>query len=129
MDDLADLFSSLGHTVRLRIVRLLMHRPMCVCRIATALSAPQSTVSRNLALLRRAGIVGRQQCGLFVRYALAESLDGIPLEPLYQMVARFVPDTYDEEAVTAALEAQGIEVPPPARRRRQAVRSAGARRT
>ncbi len=124
MDDLADLFSSLGHPLRLRIVRLLMRRPMCVCRLATALEAPQSTVSRNLALLKRTGLVDRQQCGTFVRYALADSFAGVSLEPLYQLVARLTPDIYDEEAVDAALEARGTTVPPLAPPRRRHARSA-----
>ncbi len=109
----AELFSALGHPLRLALVRTLMHRPMCGARLAVALDAPQSTISRNLAILWRAGIVRREQRGAFVRYRCSESVGGVSLQPLYELVAALVPDTYDEEAVNAELARRGITTPAP----------------
>ncbi len=57
--ELAEVFGALAHPLRLEIIRTLMHRPMCVSRLTAALEAPQPSVSRALAILRRAGLVTR----------------------------------------------------------------------
>lgn len=58
------------HT-RLRILRLLQDGPLCVGDLVEILRAPQPTVSRHLAYLRRSGFVDAQQHGLWVFYELA----------------------------------------------------------
>ncbi len=112
--DLADVFGALAHPLRLEIMRTLIHRPMCVSRLEAALEAPQPSVSRALAILRRAGLVTRSRCGAFVRYGLAETLDGEPLAPLHEFIGSLLPDTYDEDATDRILAERGIEPPPAA---------------
>lgn len=58
------------HT-RLRILRLLQDGPLCVGDLVDILRAPQPTVSRHLAYLRRSGFVETQQHGLWMFYELA----------------------------------------------------------
>jgi len=58
------------HT-RLRILRLLQDGPLCVGDLVDILRAPQPTVSRHLAYLRRSGFVESQQHGLWMFYELA----------------------------------------------------------
>jgi ArsR family transcriptional regulator len=57
------------HT-RLRILRLLQDGPLCVGDLVGILRAPQPTVSRHLAYLRRSGSSTRQH-GLWMFYELA----------------------------------------------------------
>ena len=57
------------HT-RLRILRLLQDGPLCVGDLVDIVRAPQPTVSRHLAYLRRAGFVETQQHGLWMFYEL-----------------------------------------------------------
>ncbi len=85
---------------------------MCVCRLAAALEVPQPTLSRNLAILRRAGIVEGRQHGQFVRYELREDFAGQSLEGVYELVRALVPGDYDEEAVNRKLAELGICQPP-----------------
>ena len=110
--DIADFFAALGHPLRLEIVRLLMVRPMCVCRLSAALDVPQPTVSRNLSILRKAGLVRRRQCGQFVRYELTDEFMGEPLSCLFGLVERWVPDLYDHDLVEKRLAEQGVTPPP-----------------
>lgn len=56
---------------RLRLLALLLDGETCVCDLTTALQAPQPTVSRHLARLRRAGWVTVRKSGLWSWYALA----------------------------------------------------------
>jgi len=111
LEQLTEIFLALAHPLRLRLARMLLHRPMCVSRLAMAVGAPQPTVSRNLSILRRAGLVRREQCGAFVRYGINDSIAGVSLQPLHELIVQFVADEYDEEAVDLELERRGIRVP------------------
>jgi ArsR family transcriptional regulator len=56
---------------RLRILRLLMDRPRCVCELQAALGIAQPTVSKHLGILEEAGWVDKQrQARNFIFYHL-----------------------------------------------------------
>ena len=60
---------------RLRILRLLMDRPRCVCELQAALGIAQPTVSKHLSILEEAGWVDKQRQGKnFIFYRLIEGL-------------------------------------------------------
>jgi ArsR family transcriptional regulator len=60
---------------RLRILRLLMDRPRCVCELQAALGIAQPTVSKHLGILEAAGWVDKQRQGKnFIFYQLIEGL-------------------------------------------------------
>ncbi|MDP2045776.1 MAG: metalloregulator ArsR/SmtB family transcription factor [Deltaproteobacteria bacterium] len=60
---------------RLRILRLLMDRPRCVCELQAALGIAQPTVSKHLSILEEAGWVDKQRQGKnFIFYKLIEGL-------------------------------------------------------
>ncbi|GAB4172758.1 MAG: metalloregulator ArsR/SmtB family transcription factor [Geothermobacteraceae bacterium] len=83
MKQLSDDIKALGDETRLRILNLLRGREVCVCDIIAALDLPQSTVSRHLAILRRAGWVLDQRRGSWMFYRLADDADSRALlDPL-----------------------------------------------
>jgi len=63
-------FRALGDETRLRIIALLAHGELCVCHLQDALELPQPTVSRQLSILRAAGIVDDRREGTWVYYRL-----------------------------------------------------------
>lgn len=65
------MFRVFADQTRLRILWLLRDGPLCVGDLVAILRAPQPTVSRHLAYLRRAGFVGTRQHGLWMFYELA----------------------------------------------------------
>jgi ArsR family transcriptional regulator len=66
------MFRALSDRTRLRILHLLQDQgEVCVGDIVSVLRAPQTTVSRHLAYLRRAGLVGVRKDGLWKHYSLA----------------------------------------------------------
>ena len=67
----AALFRVFADQTRLRILRLLEDGPLCVGDLVEVLRAPQPTVSRHLAYLRRSGFVDTQQHGLWIFYEVA----------------------------------------------------------
>ncbi|MBA3499251.1 MAG: winged helix-turn-helix transcriptional regulator [Deltaproteobacteria bacterium] len=72
---LSKLFRALGDETRLRIVALLSHGELCVCHIETALEVSQPNASRQLGILKMAGIVDSRRDGTWVYYDLAEQAD------------------------------------------------------
>ncbi|WP_320043609.1 metalloregulator ArsR/SmtB family transcription factor [uncultured Desulfobacter sp.] len=57
---------------RVKMMKMLQHRPMCVCEIKEALGIAQSTASKHLKLLEDADLVIGFKDGLWVNYSLAD---------------------------------------------------------
>ena len=57
---------------RVKIVKLLQQKYMCVCELQAALSLAQPTVSKHLKILEDAGLVDYKKDGLWVNYYLAD---------------------------------------------------------
>lgn len=64
-------FKALADDTRLRILRLLEVREMCVCEIMVALNLTQPTASHHLGLLENVGLVNDRKEGKWVFYSLA----------------------------------------------------------
>lgn len=67
----AEFFRLLGHPVRIRVLELLGDGPMPVRDLLTDIDIESSSLSQQLAVLRRAGIVLSYRDGAAVMYALA----------------------------------------------------------
>jgi ArsR family transcriptional regulator, arsenate/arsenite/antimonite-responsive transcriptional repressor len=65
------LLKALADEGRLRIVALLAHGELCVCHVEEALGLSQPAASRQLAVLRNAGVVDSRRDGSWVYYCLA----------------------------------------------------------
>ncbi len=61
---------ALSDPTRLRILKLLAVRDLCVCELVYLLQASQSRVSQNLAILKYAGLVTDERHGRRVSYSL-----------------------------------------------------------
>ena len=67
---LADLFKLIGDTTRCRILFALDQSEMCVCDLANVLNMTKSSISHQLAVLRRSGVVKCRKSGKEVYYTL-----------------------------------------------------------
>ncbi len=71
---IAPILKALGDERRLRLLRLLLtKRELCVCELVDALRLPQYEVSRNLAALRKTGLVDDRRDGLWAYYFIPET--------------------------------------------------------
>ncbi len=70
MRKIEKIFKALGDRSRIRIIKMLEVRPLCVCEITAILGSGQSSVSRHLGILRDAGLVIDEKEGLWVNYSL-----------------------------------------------------------
>ena len=66
----AEFFRMLGHPVRIRVLELLQDGPMAVRDLLTEIEIESSSLSQQLAVLRRSGIVTATREGSTVVYAL-----------------------------------------------------------
>ncbi len=72
MRDFIKVMKALSDPSRVKILKMLQHRDMCVCEIQAALGLAQPTISKHLKVLEEAGLVGFVKDGLWVNYFLAE---------------------------------------------------------
>ncbi|MCP8316537.1 MAG: winged helix-turn-helix transcriptional regulator [archaeon] len=66
------LFKALGDATRLRMIKMLAIKEMCVCEIMVALNLTQPNASHHLEILGREGIVKKRKEGKWVFYSLAK---------------------------------------------------------
>lgn len=67
---LAKLFKLIGDTTRCKILFALDQNEMCVCDLANVLNMTKSSISHQLAVLRRSGVVKCRKSGKEVYYTL-----------------------------------------------------------
>ena len=65
-------FKALADETRLRILKLLEVKEMCVCEVMAALELTQPTTSHHLGILENASIVKDRRQGKWVFYSIAD---------------------------------------------------------
>ena len=63
---------ALSDRSRVKIMKMLQRRVLCVCEIQKALGIAQPTVSKHLKVLEEAGLITFHKQGLWVNYSLAD---------------------------------------------------------
>lgn len=67
----AEFFKTLGHPVRIRVLELLSLREHAVSELLAEIEIEPANLSQQLAVLRRAGLVGTRKEGSAVHYSIA----------------------------------------------------------
>jgi ArsR family transcriptional regulator, arsenate/arsenite/antimonite-responsive transcriptional repressor len=100
----AELFRTLGHPVRIRVLELLQEGPRAVHDLLAEIEVEPSNLSQQLAVLRRAGIVVSSREGSTVLYSL-----GTPdVDDLMRAARRFLTDLLaDRESLLIELRSGG----------------------
>jgi ArsR family transcriptional regulator len=60
---------------RVKIIKMLQHKKMCVCELQGALEISQPSVSKHLKILEEAGLVDFRKDGLWTDYRLSDGSD------------------------------------------------------
>ena len=101
------LLKALADDTRLRIVALLAHGELCVCHIQDALELSQPNVSRQLGVLRAAGVVEHRREANWMYYRLAEQPDADRRRLLGSVVAGFARQEVLRRDVAKLLKVSG----------------------
>jgi ArsR family transcriptional regulator len=72
MNEFVKVIKALSDPNRVKIVKMLQHKSMCVCELRVALGIAQPTVSKHLKILEEAGFVQSRKDGLWVNYLLTD---------------------------------------------------------
>ena len=72
MKSLLKVMKAISDPNRVRIIKLLQQKMMCVCELQGALNIAQPTVSKHLKILEEAGLVDYAKDGLWVNYFLTD---------------------------------------------------------
>ena len=85
-------FKALADRTRLRLLNLMGKDEVCVCFFVEILKTNQPKISRHLAYMRRAGIVGARREGNWMHYRVVEPPDAYAAQVLREVLAWLAKD-------------------------------------
>jgi ArsR family transcriptional regulator, arsenate/arsenite/antimonite-responsive transcriptional repressor len=72
MEALIKVMKAGSDPTRIKMLKMLQRKTMCVCEIQSALGIAQSTASKHLKILEDAGLIASVKEGLWVNYCLSD---------------------------------------------------------
>ena len=72
MKEFLKVMKALSDPSRVKIMKMLQRRVLCVCEMQKALGIAQPTASKHLKILEEAGLITFHKQGLWVNYSLAD---------------------------------------------------------
>ena len=72
MKDFIRVMKALSDPNRVKIIKMLQHKVMCVCEMRAALRIAQPSVSKHLKILEDAGLITSDKEGMWVNYRLTD---------------------------------------------------------
>ncbi len=70
MRELIQVLKAIADKNRIRIIKMLEKKKMCVCELSAVLEITQPSVSRHLSILNNAGILKDERNGQWIDYSL-----------------------------------------------------------
>ncbi len=92
MRRLVKVFKALSDPNRIRIIKMLEVRSLCVCEITEVLQLANSTVSKHLSILRDAELIVDRKEGRWVNYQLNPSQSEPYVRDLVPLLSKWLPD-------------------------------------
>ncbi len=92
MDDFIKIFKALTDKNRIRILKMLEKKGLCVCEITSVLNISTSTVSSHLSALKEAGFISDTKDGKWVDYHFNRSSANPVLHQVLAMLPGWLND-------------------------------------
>ncbi len=92
-----NIFRALADPSRVRILKMLEQRELCVCEIREVLNLSTSTVSKHLTILRDAGLILDRKEGKWVNFRLNATRSEVLVRPILALLKNGLTD--EEEIV------------------------------
>ncbi len=90
--DYVNIFKALSDPNRIRIVKMLAERELCMCEIREILDLSNSTVSKHLTILRDAGLLLDTKDGKWVNFRLNDKSENIFIRSLMRLINKSFDD-------------------------------------
>ena len=91
MRELVKIFKALSDSNRMRILKMLQIRPLCVCEITAVLNLATSTVSKHLSILREADLIYDIKEGKWVNYYLNKKSNELYIKDILPLLKNWLP--------------------------------------
>jgi len=92
MKQLIKVMKAMSEPNRVKILKLLQSRELCVCELQALLNLAQPTISKHLKLLEDAGLVASYKDKLFVNYRLATGKESVYARTLLKSLRGWLKD-------------------------------------
>ena len=100
MNSYTKIFKALGDETRLRIVKMLEVKKMCVCEITSIIGTSMPTVSNHLKILKEAGLVEQDRDEKYMNYSIVTDAQGFTEEVL-ELIKKIDTETSRADRQTA----------------------------
>ena len=90
MKDYLKIIKALGDKNRIRIIKMLEKRPLCVCELTAILELAASTTSNHLRILKDAGLIFERKDGKWVNYYLNLSTQEAYIRDLLPLIKKWL---------------------------------------
>jgi ArsR family transcriptional regulator, arsenate/arsenite/antimonite-responsive transcriptional repressor len=97
MKEFIRVMKALADPTRVKIIKMLQHKTMCVCEMREALQVSQPSVSKNLKILEDAGLVEFSKDGLWVNYYLTDGRNSPYVASLLGILRHWLEDEGEVE--------------------------------
>lgn len=105
MHEPVDLLKAVSDHGRLRILKLLETRRLCVCEITEVIGLATSTISSHLNLLKNSGLIEDEKDGKWINYRLAS-----PPDPLFAQLWPVISKRLEQDPVVRADKKKAAQV-------------------
>lgn len=92
MRDLIKILKAVADRNRMRILKMLENRTMCVCELAAVLEIKQPSVSKHLSILKEAGLIQDERNGQWIDYSLCREVINQYAPDLQEMICSWLND-------------------------------------
>ncbi|MBX3044415.1 MAG: winged helix-turn-helix transcriptional regulator [Candidatus Kapabacteria bacterium] len=92
MDELIKIAKALSDKNRIRILKMLEVKPLCVCEITEVLGIATSTASSHLSFLKDAGLIVDKKDGKWINYLLNDEPKSRIAEEILSLIPTWVND-------------------------------------
>ena len=92
MKEFIRVMKALSDPNRVRVLKLLQERPLCVCEIQELLQLAQSTVSRHMKTLEDAGLIEHERQGTWIIYRLITHCQSVYGSEMLSCLAEWLED-------------------------------------
>jgi len=93
MREKINVFKVLSEPNRVRILMMLLQKPLCVCEITSILGLSTATVSKHLSFLRNSGFIEDEKEGKWINYKIAKKIEN----PIIKSIIVSLPEWFADE--------------------------------
>ncbi|MFT5702191.1 MAG: ArsR family transcriptional regulator [Desulforhopalus sp.] len=94
---------------RVRVLKLLQEKELCVCEIKEVLGLAQSTVSKHMKILEDAGLVEKDRQGTWMIYSLADGSESVYAETMLTKLSDWLENDKELDKMRKALPAAAVQ--------------------